>query len=73
MLEAQRSLVAYYKAVVVGEKRIPTEAEGEMKAIFAEVLANYNQEVTATCKSDGSDATGKIQEKLKTIMKNIQS
>ncbi len=73
MLEAHRSLVTYYKAVVVWEKKIPVEIEGEMKAIFAEILANYNQEVTATCKSDGSDATGKIQEKLKTIMESIQS
>ncbi len=72
MLENHRSLVAYYKAVVVWEKRIPTEIEGEMKAIFAEILANYNQEVTATCKADSSADVGKIQEKLKTIMESIQ-
>ncbi len=71
MLEVHRSLVAYYKAVVVWEKRVPAGLEWDMQALFMEILGNYNQESTATCKSDAG--VGNIQDIMEKIQKRLQT
>ena len=50
ILESHRELVGYYKSVATGNK-VVSDA-GPMKALFDEILANYNPEITATCKPD---------------------
>ena len=70
MLEAHRSIVAYYKAVVVWEKRIPTGIEWEMQSLLREILSNYNPETTATCKADAW--VGNIQDIMQKIQKRLQ-
>ena len=70
MLEAHRSIVAYYKAVVVWEKRIPTGIEWEMESLLREILSNYNPETTATCKADAW--VGNIQDIMQKIQKRLQ-
>jgi hypothetical protein len=67
IIESHRELLGYYKSVATGNK-VVSDA-GPMKALFDEILANYNPEITAKCKPDAwvssiQDVMKKIQERL---------
>ncbi len=69
LLTRNRELEVYYRAVTLGNTRIPDGLDGASQSLYADIRDNYSPEKTASCKPASEIAS--IEDLTKKIMDRI--